>query len=40
MWTVYCHENRVNGKRYVGITSREVTERWRDGKGYKWKFVT
>lgn len=35
MWTVYCHENRVNGKRYVGITSREITERWRDGKGYQ-----
>jgi group I intron endonuclease len=34
MWTVYCHENIINGKRYVGITSRQISDRWRDGKGY------
>lgn len=35
MWTVYCHENCINGKRYVGITSQDIIDRWRDGDGYK-----
>ena len=34
-YTVYIHTNKVNGKRYVGITRQSVQERWRDGKGYK-----
>lgn len=34
-WTVYAHVNKVNGKRYVGITSRNVNDRWRNGNGYK-----
>lgn len=33
-WTVYLHENRVNGKRYIGITGREPTLRWCNGNGY------
>lgn len=34
-WKVYVHANKVNGKRYVGITSREnVNHRWRNGRGY------
>ena len=34
-WTVYCHINKINGKMYIGITSKEnPNERWRDGKGY------
>lgn len=34
-YTVYIHTNKVNGKRYIGITRQSVQERWRDGKGYK-----
>ena len=34
-WKVYVHINKINGKRYFGITSREDPNvRWRDGKGY------
>lgn len=34
-WTVYVHINKVNGKRYVGITSLDLNNRWRNGDGYK-----
>lgn len=34
-YTVYIHENKINFKKYVGITSQTVNRRWRDGKGYK-----
>lgn len=33
-WTVYMHTNKINGKRYIGITSFTAEERWRHGKGY------
>lgn len=33
-WCVYMHENRVNGKKYIGITSQKPTTRWRNGTGY------
>ena len=33
--TVYCHVNKINGKRYVGITSYPVSVRWNNGNGYK-----
>lgn len=35
-WKVYVHINKVNGKRYVGITSKSnVNHRWESGCGYK-----
>lgn len=34
-WCVYMHENRVNGKKYIGITSRKPTNKWSNGHGYK-----
>lgn len=33
-WCVYMHENRVNGKKYIGITSQKPTNRWQNGHGY------
>lgn len=33
---LYIHENKINGKVYVGITSKDKPEkRWLNGKGYK-----
>lgn len=34
-YTVYCHENKKNGKLYFGITRTSVRRRWSKGKGYK-----
>ena len=33
-YKVYVHINKVNGKRYYGITMQEVEKRWANGKGY------
>lgn len=36
VWKVYMHVNKLNNKRYVGITSKEVSKRYgKDGKNYK-----
>ena len=32
-WKVYVHTS-PSGKMYVGITSRDVRQRWRNGRGY------
>ncbi len=34
-FTVYMHKNKINGKRYVGITKyADPNERWKNGRGY------
>lgn len=34
-YCVYCHTNKINDKRYVGITSQKPEQRWRNGNGYR-----
>ena len=34
-YKVYVHINKVNGKRYYGITCQKVEKRWANGYGYK-----
>jgi len=34
-FTVYMHENKLNKKKYIGITKQKIEYRWRsDGSGY------
>lgn len=37
-YKVYVHINKINGKRYYGITKQKVEERWKNGMGYKGQF--
>ena len=34
LYSVYCHLNKINGKRYISITFRPVLKRWKNGNGY------
>ena len=38
-WTVYIHINKINNKKYIGITRNNVKERWKNGNGYKTQTV-
>ena len=32
---VYCHTNKINGKKYIGISLQKPSVRWQNGNGYK-----
>lgn len=34
-FVVYCHTNKTNNKKYIGITCQELNQRFRNGNGYK-----
>lgn len=35
IYTVYMHVNKINNKKYIGITRQELEKRWANGLGYK-----
>lgn len=37
-YCLYCHTNKINGKKYFGITCQKPRRRWQNGYGYKTKY--
>lgn len=38
MFTVYMHVNKINQKKYIGITSQKPEHRWQSGHGYRSQY--
>lgn len=39
-FTLYMIVNKINNKKYIGITCQKPENRWKDGKGYKNKIFS
>lgn len=39
-YCVYMHVNKLNDKKYIGITCQTPSRRWQNGYGYKNKRFT
>lgn len=35
VWCVYMHINKINDKKYIGITSKHPEQRWKNGSNYR-----
>lgn len=35
MYTLYMHTNKINNKKYIGITKKKPSNRWANGANYK-----
>jgi group I intron endonuclease len=35
IYCLYCHTNKINNKKYIGITKQTTAQRWGKGTGYK-----
>lgn len=44
MYSIYIHLNKINGKKYIGITCKNPEIRWANGLGYRkqpfWNAIT
>lgn len=44
MYSIYIHLNKINDKKYIGITCKKPEIRWANGLGYKkqpfWNAIT
>lgn len=38
-WCIYMHTNKINNKKYVGMTSCKPIYRWLKGNGYKTQLI-
>lgn len=34
-YCIYMHENKINGKKYIGQTCKSLSKRWKNGEGYQ-----
>ena len=34
-YCVYIHTNKINNKKYIGVTKLDPEQRWKNGMGYK-----
>lgn len=35
LYCIYCHTNKINNKKYIGLTCQTPKDRWDSGHGYK-----